>query len=172
MPSSLVERTRDKLFANTYCIGEPPEVEIAIDYFFQALQSISQRNTQGTMYRIEQRPTLRQGGGMYFQASTQYMDAAAYQNVNGILRCVCAVQADDFDNTGRHCFSAYPLHVNFAFADNNLWQMPYAEKVVGHTLHWCERAFCIATGMSSPSDPVAGRFQLQEGAWLHGASYP
>jgi hypothetical protein len=172
MSLSAAEKARDKLFANTYCIGEPPDVEIAIDYFFEAIKAITQRGNQGPMWRIEQPPTLRRGGGMYFQASTEYMNTPVYQGVTGILRCTVAVQADDFDSSGRHCFSAYPLYVNFAFADNNFWQMPHAENLVGYTLHWCERAFCMCLGMSTPSDPEAGRFQLQEGVWNHVAPYP
>jgi hypothetical protein len=168
-----IERARDKLFVNTYCIGEPPDVELAVGYYFDALRNMIDREKQAPIWRVEQQPVRHQGsGGVYFIATSEYLNAPAYQGATGVMRCVCRIEAGGFDRTGRHCMSAYPLHVNLAFSDNNRWQIPVAERLAGNTVAFCERSFCTTIGMPDPSGNSNGRFQLQEGAWVNGPFYP
>jgi hypothetical protein len=167
---SVIEKARDKLFVNTYCIGEPPDAEIALSYFFDALRSMIDRQRQARCWDIEERPTQVPGtGGVYFSATSEYLPAAG---VPGVLRCVCRIEAGGFDTSGQHCSSAYPLHVNLAFSDNNLWGPGIAERLAASTVSFCEQTFCRITGMPDPVGKSFGRFLLQEGAWVNGPFYP
>ena len=162
--SRIPVQNRPKLFVATYCIGEPPDVEGVLSTFWDGMSSIVSRDAQMPIWLLEldMRRHPHQRDGVYFMASYAYPVA----NVGGLVRCECLVFTTPWDNSGEYCYGAYPMHVNFAFSDNNLWQIPPAEYQVGYAMMTAERAFNITYGF-----PDEQRFYLMQGGWVHRQQY-